>query len=75
MVLKQAIALAENSLDDAKKEHARISQEKAEATAELGETEAAKAADETTLNDVPLNKLLKISRRRRRRQRRRRRRR
>jgi len=51
-VLKQAIALAENNLDDAKREHARISQEKAEATNELGETEAAKAADETALRDV-----------------------
>jgi chromosome segregation ATPase len=50
--LKQAIALAENNLDDTKREHARISQEKAEATEELSETEAAKAADETALKSV-----------------------
>merc|ERR1719160_1196070 len=52
MSLKQAVALAENHLDDAKREHARISQEKAEATEELGETEASKAADEKALTSV-----------------------
>merc|ERR1719191_2498583 len=52
MSLKQAVALAENHLDDAKREHARISQEKAEATEELGETEASKAADEKALASV-----------------------
>jgi len=52
MSLKQAIALAENSLDDAKKEKSRISQEKAEATEELAETEASKAADEKALASV-----------------------
>jgi chromosome segregation ATPase len=50
--LKAAIALAENNLDDTKREHARISQEKAEAVAELAETEASKAADEKTLKSV-----------------------
>jgi len=50
--LKQAVALAENNLDDVKREHARISQEKAEASEELVETEASKAADEKTLKSV-----------------------
>jgi DNA repair exonuclease SbcCD ATPase subunit len=52
MTLKQAVALAENNLDDTKREHARISQEKAEATEELAETEAAKASDEKALASV-----------------------
>lgn len=50
--LKQAIALAENNVDDAKKEVARISEEKATAEGELGETETAKAADEKVLKEV-----------------------
>jgi len=52
MTLKQAIALAENDLDDAKKEHARISQEKAEAEEEKGDVEASKAADEKSLAET-----------------------
>merc|ERR1719161_2434167 len=40
MSLKQAIALAENNVDDAKKEKARLSQEKAEAEEEKGDAEA-----------------------------------
>merc|ERR1719265_1648759 len=50
--MKQAVALAENNLDDTKREHARISQEKAEASEELAETEASKAADEKALESV-----------------------
>jgi len=49
MTLKQQLALAENDLDDAKKEKSRLSQEKAEASEELVDTEAAKAADEKGL--------------------------
>merc|ERR1719247_1553697 len=52
MTLKQAIALAENDLDDAKKEHARISQEKAEAEEEKGDVEASRAADEKSLAET-----------------------
>jgi chromosome segregation ATPase len=52
MAMKQAVALAENNLDDAKRERARISQEKAEAVEELAETEASKAADEKALKSV-----------------------
>merc|ERR1719160_2142895 len=50
--LKQAIALAENNVDDAKKEKARISKEKADAENELGEAQASKAADEKTLAEI-----------------------
>jgi chromosome segregation ATPase len=50
--LKQAIALAENNVDDAKKEVARISEEKATAENELGETETSKAADEKSLAEI-----------------------
>jgi len=52
MTLKQAIALAENNVDDAKKDHARISQEKAEAEEEKADVEASKAADEKTLEQT-----------------------
>lgn len=52
MTLKQAIALAENDLDDAKKENARISQEKAEAEEEKGDVEASRAADEKSLAET-----------------------
>jgi len=52
MTLKQQLALAENDLDDAKREKARLSQEKAEASEELVETEAAKAADEKGLKST-----------------------
>merc|ERR1719389_340894 len=52
MSIKQAIALAENNLDDSKREHARISQEKAEATEALAETEEALAADEKGLKET-----------------------
>jgi len=50
--LKGAIALAENNVDDAKKEKARISKEKADAENELGEAQASKAADEKTLAEI-----------------------
>jgi len=50
--LKQAIALAENNVDDAKKEKARISEEKATAEGELSEVKTSKAADEKTLAEV-----------------------
>eukprot|EP00746_Dinoflagellata_sp_MGD_P160807 gnl/MRDRNA2_/MRDRNA2_87729_c0_seq1.p1 gnl/MRDRNA2_/MRDRNA2_87729_c0~~gnl/MRDRNA2_/MRDRNA2_87729_c0_seq1.p1 ORF type:complete len:758 (+),score=258.32 gnl/MRDRNA2_/MRDRNA2_87729_c0_seq1:124-2397(+) len=52
MTLKQAIALAENDLDDAKKEHGRISQEKAEAEEEKVDVEASMAADEKSLEET-----------------------
>jgi len=52
MALKQAIALAENKLDDANKDKARISQEKSEAEEELVETEASLAADTKALASV-----------------------
>merc|ERR1719217_1503369 len=52
--LNQAVALASDKLDDAKKDHARISQDKAEAEGELSETEASKAADEKALEAVTL---------------------
>jgi len=54
MSLKQAIALAENSVDDAKKEHSRLSQEKAEAEEEKVDVEASKAADEKSLEETKL---------------------
>merc|ERR1719161_605485 len=47
--LTQAIQLAEDKTEDAKRDHARISEEKADAEHELVETEASKAADEKTL--------------------------
>lgn len=50
--LKQAIALAENNVDDAKKEKARISEEKATAEGELDEATTSKAADEKTLAEI-----------------------
>merc|ERR1719420_92239 len=49
MSLKQAIALAENNVDDAKKERSRLAEEKAQAEGELSEVEASKAADEKSL--------------------------
>merc|ERR1719159_2164890 len=52
MELKMAIALAEANVDDAKKEKARISEEKATAENELGEVQTSKAADEKTLAEV-----------------------
>jgi len=52
MTLKQAISLAENDLDDAKKDHGRISQEKAEAEEEKGDVEASMAADEKALEET-----------------------
>jgi hypothetical protein len=54
MSLKQAIALAENSVDDAKKEKSRLSQEKAEAEGEKADVEASKAADEKSLEETKL---------------------
>merc|ERR1711924_87526 len=50
--LEQAVALAENKLDDAQKEKARISEEKAKASDEHAETSAAKAADEESLKSA-----------------------
>merc|ERR1719428_2152337 len=47
--LKQAVALCENKLEDAKKDKARLSEEKAKAEDELGEVEANKAADQKGL--------------------------
>merc|ERR1719161_171853 len=47
--LMQAIQLAEDKTEDAKRDHARISEEKADAEHELVETQASKAADEKTL--------------------------
>merc|ERR1719375_3078773 len=52
MTLKQAVALAENNVDDAKKERARLSQEKAEAEEEKADVEASKAADEKGLAET-----------------------
>jgi len=54
MSLKQAIALAENNVDDAKKERSRLAQEKAEAEEEKADVEAAKAADEKSLEETKL---------------------
>merc|ERR1719181_1282065 len=52
MPLKQAIALAENNVDDAKKERARPAEEKAKAEEEKADAEAAKAADEKSLAET-----------------------
>merc|ERR1719171_960782 len=52
MSVKQAIALAENNVDDAKKQKARLSEEMAKAKDELGEVEASKAADEKSLEET-----------------------
>lgn len=54
MTLKQAIALAENNVDDAKRERARIAQEKGEAEEEQADVEASKAADEKALEATKL---------------------
>jgi chromosome segregation ATPase len=50
--LKQAVALAENKVDDCKKDHSRLSEEKAEAEGELAEVQESKAADEKTLESL-----------------------
>merc|ERR1719443_1046219 len=52
MTLKQAIALAENNVDDAKKERAGLAEEKAKAEEEKVDAEAAKAADEKVLEET-----------------------
>jgi len=52
MTLKQAIALAENNVDDAKKERARLAEEKAKAEEEKADVEASKAADEKSLEET-----------------------
>merc|ERR1719321_786950 len=52
MSLKQAIALAENNVDDAKKEVGRLSEEKAKAEEEKADVEASKAADEKSLEET-----------------------
>eukprot|EP00746_Dinoflagellata_sp_MGD_P158153 gnl/MRDRNA2_/MRDRNA2_86403_c0_seq8.p1 gnl/MRDRNA2_/MRDRNA2_86403_c0~~gnl/MRDRNA2_/MRDRNA2_86403_c0_seq8.p1 ORF type:complete len:741 (+),score=285.31 gnl/MRDRNA2_/MRDRNA2_86403_c0_seq8:88-2310(+) len=54
MSLKQAIALAENNVDDAKKERSRLAQEKSEAEEEKVDVEASKAADEKSLEETKL---------------------
>merc|ERR1719502_1666429 len=54
MTLKQAIALAENNVDDAKKERARLAQEKASAEEEKVDCEASLAADEKSLKETTL---------------------
>jgi len=54
MTLKQAIALAENNVDDAKKTRSRLAQEKAEAEEEKADVEASKASDEKSLADTKL---------------------
>jgi len=50
--LKMAIALAEANVDDAKKEKARLEQEKATAQDEMGESSDSKAADEKALKQT-----------------------
>merc|ERR1719160_1782571 len=50
--LKQAIALAENNVDDAKKEKARISEEKATAEGELDEATTSKPGTEKTFLQI-----------------------
>merc|ERR1719235_3159453 len=50
--LKQAIALAENNVDEEAKKQARISEEKATAEGELDEATTSKAADEKTLAEI-----------------------
>jgi len=50
--ITQAIHLAEDKTDDAKRDHARISEDKAAAEKELTETEESKAADEKTLEGL-----------------------
>merc|ERR1719298_158228 len=50
--LMDAIHLAEDKTDDAKKDHARLSEEKAKAEDELAEVEAGKADDEKALESV-----------------------
>merc|ERR1719281_2166880 len=52
MTLKQEIAVAKENVDDAKKEKARLAQEKAEAEEELGDVKASKAADEKSLEET-----------------------
>merc|ERR1719235_1335484 len=52
MTLKQSIALAENNVDDAKKERARLAEEKAKCEEEKADTEASKAADEKSLAET-----------------------
>merc|ERR1719161_1214966 len=50
--LKQAIALAENNLDDAKKDKGELGQDKGKASGELEEVKASKAADEKSLEET-----------------------
>jgi chromosome segregation ATPase len=52
MSLKQAIALAENNVDDAKKEKARLATEKAECEEEKETVEASMAADSKSLKET-----------------------
>merc|ERR1719335_2162142 len=52
MSLKQAVALAENNVDDAKKEKARLATEKAECEEEKETVEASMAADSKSLKET-----------------------
>merc|ERR1719379_96492 len=50
--LLDAIHLAEDKLDDAKRDHSRVSEEKAKAAGEMADTETAKAAEEKSLAET-----------------------
>merc|ERR1719456_247286 len=52
--LLDAIHLSEDKLDDTKRDHSRLSEEKAKAVGEKGDTEASKAASEKSLAEVQL---------------------
>jgi len=54
MQLKQAIALAENNVDDAKKERARLAEEKAKCEEEKVDCEASLAADTKSLKETTM---------------------
>jgi len=50
--LTQAIALAQDKVDDAKRDRSRLAEEKAKAEEELGEVKESKRADEVALEEV-----------------------
>jgi len=52
--LLDAIHLSEDKLDDVKRDHSRLSEEKAKAEADKADTEASKAASEKSLAEVQL---------------------
>merc|ERR1719161_1086652 len=52
--LMDAIHLSEDKLDDTKRDHSRLSEEKAKAESEKADTEASKAASEKSLAEVQL---------------------